>query len=196
MKKTWILAAFGAAVVAALAFATAGGCSGDDGGGETGGNGPGGKKLSGDPCTDDTECLGELCLTTETLKSLTSGMASAEIPGGYCTNITCQLNTPDEAVCGAGGFCFNLQQYGQPIGFCGKICMADKDCRTGYICTDGAYAPKGYEPLPHKVCMAPSLLCLIDIPQPECPDVGAGGGGGAGGAGGAPGTGGGGGAGG
>jgi len=166
-------------------------CGSDDSGGSGGSSGSTGNKLnSGSACTQNDQCYGGLCLTDETFAELTENGAEAEIPGGYCSKLVCKHKNEAEQDCGPGAFCFDLEQFVEsPLTACFQTCESDTDCRNGegYICTD--VSGTTWEPLPRKACLPPSLLCLLEVPQPSCPDVGPdGGAGGAAGSGGAGGS--------
>jgi len=179
-RQNWIglMAMFGG-------VALAGSCGDEDAATSTSATEPATAKV-GDACTglSDTECRADLevggwtCLTDELIEDLAEGEFSAEIPAGYCTRLICL----GDGKCGPGAFCADLEQYlGMSFSVCLKSCDTNADCREdeGYLCHDGA--SDQFEALPQKICVAPSLLCLLDIPNDECPNVGMGGMGGAGG---------------
>ena len=92
------------------------------------------KKATGEPCTKNADCAGNLCLTE------TMGV----FKGGYCSR-TCTSDTQ----CG--------DDYCYPIGptqtVCLKYCEAN-DCRTGYACwTDNVCLP------PLADYLKPEVLC-------------------------------------
>jgi hypothetical protein len=150
---------------AVLAGGLATASCGSSGGGD-GGPAPAQKGTTGDPCTRGDDCATDFCITDETFKTLTEGQ-EANIPGGYCSKLSCMIDTSTEE-CGEGGYCYDLGQYfGAAIGVCFHRCETVADCRTGYLCTDAA-AP-GFEPLPSRACVAPDLLCLIGVPLESCP---------------------------
>ena len=178
-RAWWLgLCAAAAAAVALLAGAS---CDDDDGDNGTGGSGQ--TYLTGEPCTLNDECIGQICLTDESFEALTED--SAEIPDGYCSGFICNPNSADEANCGPGAFCYDLEPYTDaPFTACLRTCNTVADCRDGYECT-GAEGSDDYPPLPHKACLPPDLLCLLDLPHPSCSGTGGSGGtGGGGGAGG------------
>lgn len=156
-----------------LAIACGSDDSEEDGSGGSSGSGGGQKRDTGSACTDGAQCFGGLCLTNKTFAELTENDAEAEIPGGYCSLLVCPKNQA-EGACGPGGYCFDLEQFVEtPLTACFDVCESDSDCRQseGYICTD--VSGSQWTPLPKKACLPPSLLCLLEVPQPSCPDVGA-----------------------
>ncbi len=88
-------------------------------------------RLTGSPCTVDTQCLTGTCLTTEFLQMLNPNL---EAPGGMCSMLYCSTDED----CGAGGKCADASKVstGFPM-LCVKECAADADCgRTEYSCPD------------------------------------------------------------
>ena len=160
-------------VLGAFVVLAAPGCGSDEEEEDTG------EQKTGIACAKNKDC-GPLgwCMTAETVKDVSDGTIVVEpedIPDGYCSQLSCRKGE-GENVCGTGGYCFDLRQYlpDNPIGLCGQTCQSDSDCRTGFVCHDGALTYQGVEvfkPLPFKACLPPVLLCLLDIAQPECPDV-------------------------
>ena len=130
---------------------------------------------TGDPCTEQQkdQCFGGLCLTDHTFEQLTENHNQAEIPNGYCSLLNCKPVNAPEGQCGPGAYCFDLEQFvDTPLTACFKECQTDDDCRKdeGYLCTD--FSGTQYEPLPRKACLPPSLLCLLDVATPQCPNAG------------------------
>lgn len=158
------------ALALALAGVVAPACGGDE---ETGDSG---EQITGTPCTKNAQC-GPLgwCMTNESVEEVSEGDIVVNIPGGYCSQLNCRKGYGEE-VCGENSYCFDLKQYlpDNPIGLCGKICSSEADCRDGYLCHDGSLTTDGqviFKPLPHKACLPPALLCLLDIANPDCPDA-------------------------
>ncbi|WP_437676290.1 hypothetical protein [Sorangium sp. So ce131] len=89
-----------------------GGVGGPTGEGGTGGQGgaPGGGKADGEPCTENEECSGGICLTEE-------GIGWA---GGYCSAL-CAANL---APCEDGSVCLNAGEF----SLCVQTCTEDADC--------------------------------------------------------------------
>jgi hypothetical protein len=76
---------------------------------------------TGSVCVDDADCGASqdaLCIT------------DPGFVGGYCTTLFCQ----SDADCGGDALCLAVDQQGTTACFDG--CIADADCRTGYICED------------------------------------------------------------
>lgn len=77
----------------------------------------------GSPCTKDSQCGAGLfiCMTDH--------------PGGYCSrhcDITkADADCPSEAIC----------QFDGMVGECHRKCLADTDCRSGYMCSPASSDP-------------------------------------------------------
>jgi hypothetical protein len=72
----------------------------------------------GDACTIDKDCANGQCINRDFS------------PGGYCS-LTC-ATTLD--ACPTGTLCVN-DVIARNMAGCMRTCHADKDCRTGYVCT-------------------------------------------------------------
>jgi hypothetical protein len=168
MKMTWTMWIPMVSIAIPLSI----GCGSDDSDDGSGGSTSEGEQATGAACVEDPDCFGGLCMTDETFKALTENGAVAEIPGGYCSMLSCTKNQA-EGKCGPEAFCFDLEQFvDTPLTACFHECQDDSDCRQdeGYVCTDASDTQ--WTPLPRKGCMPSSLLCLLDVPQPSCPNVG------------------------
>lgn len=128
-----------------------------------------GLRATGEPCTMNAECLGGLCITSETFASLAEPDQPAEIPGGYCSSFSCSKDSPSVADCGSQGYCFDLEPLIEaPMWLCLALCETVSDCREGYLCTDAQGPADETPPLPHAACLAPELLCLLAPELPAC----------------------------
>jgi hypothetical protein len=78
----------------------------------------------GDPCTAATDCAGNLCVTE-----------ADGWPGGYCSQMPCDLGAPDTSCLpyGGDGLCLDA---GAGQGVCVDQCMNDVDCRAMYSCVN------------------------------------------------------------
>lgn len=102
------------------------------------------KAATGEPCTKNSDCQGNLCLTEN----------MGVFQGGYCSR-TCTSDTQ----CG-DDICY---QIGTAQNVCVKPCEAN-DCRTGYACwLDGVCLP------PVKDYFIPEALCNpTTLTNPNC----------------------------
>lgn len=103
---------------------TTGGGSGSTGGGSgaTGG-GAGSMALSGSPCSDFSQCVGNRCIT------------GGQWSGGYCSE-TCA----GSAGCRSGSSCSYALFSGSSTRYCLENCVWTGDqssCRAGYVCERG-----------------------------------------------------------
>jgi hypothetical protein len=109
-----------------------------DGGTPDGGPGPdSGKGLpTGSPCSQNSDCVGWLCLD-----QLTDLGTPIPLLGGYCSR-PCASSGCDGGAgcCEAGEACWtNTNGKSEPIDqVCLKTCKSTADCnRSGYVCTPG-----------------------------------------------------------
>ncbi|MBI5479095.1 MAG: hypothetical protein HY906_09575 [Deltaproteobacteria bacterium] len=92
-----------------------------DGGSDAGPVGP-----VGASCSAGTECAGGSCLSQ-----------SRGWPGGYCSQVDCDLADPQGSCLayGGDGVCRDVGDPGSPLGMCFDGCQPLLfDCRTGYLC--------------------------------------------------------------
>lgn len=94
----------------------------------------GGAKAAGQPCATHAECYSvngdPVCLS-----EIIFGY-----PGGYCSEY-CQFMND----CGPGALCTNWFVSPSGAGTCMRTCMADAQCRPGYVCLDVGF--------PQKICV-------------------------------------------
>jgi hypothetical protein len=82
----------------------------------------------GAPCASNMDCTGDYCFT-----------AADGWPGGYCSQLDCDLGAPDSSCLayGGDGYCVDVGDPGAPYGACFDTCtLGGTDCRTGYECED------------------------------------------------------------
>jgi hypothetical protein len=60
-------------------------------------------------------------------------------PGGYCSRVC------DDDVCGGNGRCDTLDCAGTPCKVCLQRCVADTQCRDGYLCVLDTCVPPGFD---------------------------------------------------
>jgi hypothetical protein len=72
----------------------------------------------GAPCTGGIDCLGDFCIP--------------DWPGGYCTDLGCDLGDPVASCAAFGGDGICVDAGGTPA--CFDQCSGDPDCRMGYFC--------------------------------------------------------------
>ena len=113
-------------------------------------------KLVGQPCSDDCECLGSMCVLTEyaPFRFCTKSCGSVE-PGAPCE--------PDEGLELYNSMCvqFPADFRVMPSKFCAPLCSEDLDCAKLGAPWESCEKPqwKGnplYPSFPDKVCMSPS----------------------------------------
>jgi hypothetical protein len=79
-------------------------------------------------CTTAADCSGDFCIDAW--------------PGGYCSDLACDLGDPDNSCLpyGGDGLCVDVGDgMGGPYGACLDQCdpaMSGADCRAGYMCQD------------------------------------------------------------
>jgi len=120
-------------------------------------------RVGGDPCTTDTQCVTQLCATTELLNAVWPG---ATAPDGMCTMIGCSGN----ADCGTGAICLDPTALDPTVPFlCGAPCESDIDCRCGvdYTCLDSQKTDGDGNPI--KACLPRSLKNLLECGAAVCP---------------------------
>ncbi len=99
---------------------TGGGTGATGGGGGSTGGGTGSMSLSGSPCTDFSECVGNRCIT------------GGQWTGGYCSE-TCA----GSAGCRSGSSCSYALFSGSSTRYCLETCVwtgGQSSCRAGYVC--------------------------------------------------------------
>lgn len=116
-------------------------------------------KLTGEPCTLDSECLAGQCLTTEFVKNLNP---SFDVPFGMCSRLMCS----DDSDCKESASCFDGTALtgGTPIFVCLKLCQDYYDCRytQGYECfADPSGSGK-------KACLPESIIKAIRCGDKIC----------------------------
>jgi hypothetical protein len=93
----------------------------------------------GSPCSANTDCAGlsdPFCLSNAMCSLITQYAPNCDIPGGYCTMYTQNMETTLN--CGKGAIAFNGTSIDPraEVKACLKCCRTDSDCRMleGYYC--------------------------------------------------------------
>lgn len=81
----------------------------------------------GSACASAADCAGDACIM--------------EFPGGYCTDVNCDLDAPTTSCASAGGdaLCLPTGEPGMEVGICADRCdpaMMSADCRPEYECVE------------------------------------------------------------
>lgn len=112
----------------------AGGAGGEDAAGGAGGEVE--KNPVGAECESEVDCESNFCLDSTFARAVAMD-DDVEIPGGYCSNLTCRMN----ADCGDGALCVDLEGSGLDVPFdaCFKSCDGELDpaengCRADHLC--------------------------------------------------------------